>query len=151
MTGSEKQPVHPYACAAYADAFLPDYEPLYLPYSRISILKRTIPGTLYYDALGCYPLSPLFDIGGLEKDWQWLKKENLVSLVLVADPFFCPLEHALKACFDHVLLYKEHYMHDFGIPHAYGRHHRYEVKRAYKAVEIKTLALTDHIEDWIKL
>lgn len=74
-----------YLHPGYASSFTDFGEPVFLENCGGWILKRQIPGTSFYDAMGLYPIFVC-------QKWQELKKDiksltdDLVSLVLVADP-----------------------------------------------------------------
>lgn len=142
---------HPYSSEAYARAFEGLAEPLALPEFGTWILKRAIPGGARYDAAGCYPLTVLQSDANASPDFSRLQGDHLVSLVLVADAFFGPGPEALRRDFDVVRPFKSHYVHDYAGAFGYGRHHRYEVKRARAACEVRPVALTDHLTRWIEL
>jgi len=142
---------HHYASLAYAQAFAPPYELLHLPQSEMYVLKRLIPGTEYYDAMGCYPVVPLVNAEAMASDMEMLKLQDIVSLVLVADSFFCPPEKTLRGMFDHVLAYKEHYLHDFSLARNDNSHHRYEIRQALKQCDVRVIALKDHLDTWCAL
>jgi len=142
---------HPYASKIYANAFLPEYQPVYLATAKTHILKRKIPGTEYFDAIGVYPLCPIAENADLEKDFLDLKKDGIISLVLVADPFFQPQLEKLQKFFSSVSPYKEHYLHDFSLNNNYSKHHRYEIKKAVKLCETRRLVLVDHLDEWYML
>lgn len=142
---------HPYASHEYAKAFAQNLEFIYLEEAKIFVVKRPIPGTSFHDAVGCYPLSPISETGDLDKDFSTLKKHNIISLVLVADTFFSPAQERLRDFFDHVVEFKEHYLCNLSENNEYSSHHRYEVKRALKSLEVRKIDFKDFIEEWIKL
>lgn len=143
--------IHPYNSEAYARAFDGLAQPIALPGLGTWALRRPIPGTARNDAAGCYPLTVLCDLGGAAADFAMLGELGLVSLVLVADGFFGPPADALRACFDLVRPFKSHYVHDYARPFEYGRHHRYEVKRARAACKVSQAALAQHLQEWSAL
>lgn len=144
--------MHPYASEAYAKAFGTNYEPLYLKESECWVLKRQIPGTDCFDAMGCYPLSPIASGAKLEEDFKELRALGLVSLVLVSDPFFRPDPDILSRVFDVAMAYKEHYINDFSLPELYAsKNHRYKVNRAFRDCEIKRIELADYLNEWCAL
>lgn len=142
---------HPYATAAYAKAFGPEYTPVHLEEAQTHILSRAIPGTAHSDAMGCYPLTPIAEEADLEADFSGLRERGLVSLVCVTDPFFRPPLAALEAAFDAARPYKEHFLHDFSQPRDYSKHHRYEVKRGNADCETKIVPYTEYIAEWCVL
>lgn len=54
----------------------------------------------------------------------------------------------LHGCFDIVRPFKTHYAHDYGKPFAYARHHRYEVKLARAALEVRPTPLAHVLAQW---
>lgn len=142
---------HPYSSEAYARAFEGLAEPLALPALGTWILKRRIPGTDRHDAAGCYPLSVLQLPEYRSPDFSRLQEHRLVSLVLVADAFFGPEPEVLRRGFDVVRPFKSHHVHDYSQAFDYGRHHRYEVKRARGACETRPVTLAAHLKEWTGL
>lgn len=142
---------HPYASSIYAHAFAPEYEPLLLNESQTFVLKRPIPGTSYFDAMGCYPLFTSATGANMEKDFAWLREQGIISLVLVTDPFFHRPLAQLEQTFDTVSAYKRHLLHDFTQDRTYSKHHRDRVRVAEKKLDVKRIALTDHMEEWVNL
>ncbi len=142
---------HPYASSVYANSFGSGYEPINMEKAGFYVLKRKIPGTEYYDAMGCYPLT-IFENGvDIEKDLKNLKSHKIISLVGVTDAFFCPEQESLKKQFDHVMPFKEHFINDLGIESEYSKHHRYEVRKAQKLCKTKIIELSDYIKEWYQL
>ena len=142
---------HPYSSTIYANSFGSGYEPVYLDNAELYVLKRKIPGTEYYDAMGCYPLTIFGKNLDLQEDFNNLKSHKIISLVGVADPFFCPEPEELKTQFDHVIPFKEHFINDFSVESEYSKHHRYEVRKAHKLCKTKTISLAEHLKDWYTL
>jgi hypothetical protein len=60
-----------------------------------------------------------------------LRKEDIVSLMLVTDPFFYPPLPALEQHFDKVMAYKEHYLNDFRDPQLYDSKNHHQVPSAF--------------------
>lgn len=143
--------IHPYASEAYAHAFGEVAVPLYLKSARTWVLKRRIPGTEFYDAMGCYPLCVIEPAADLEADFADLRGEGLVSLVLVTDTFFRPDVSRLQAAFDVCKPFKKHYLYDPRAPFAYGKHHRYEVKKAVADCETRVVPFEKHFQEWLGL
>ena len=142
---------HPYADSRYASAFMPAYEPLLMPSVGLHVLKRPIPGSDLYDAMGPYPLSPLRADADLEADFDHLRAQGIVSLVLVSDPFFHPSHESLAGAFDTAALFKEHYIYDFAQPQPFSSHHRYEIRRAAPACDVRVIDLAEHMDAWYAL
>lgn len=142
---------HPYASEAYANTFGGIATPLYLKSSRTWVLKRRIPGTDYYDAMGCYPLCVIAPSADLEADFMDLRGQGLVSLVLVTDTFFRPDLSKLQDAFDVCRPFKRHYLYDPREPFAYSKHHRYEVKRAVAVCETRVVSFAQYFDEWLGL
>jgi hypothetical protein len=141
---------HPYASLEYARSLGHIGEPLAVPEWGGFVLTRPTQEGEYRDAIGPYPLTvltPDADIGeGLER----LKQHGLVSVVLVADPLSRPTG-AIPG-FDLARPFKTHQVHDprFGRPD-YGKHHRYEIRRAERRVDTREIELAEHLADWLSL
>lgn len=142
---------HPYASVEYARAFGTGYEPIYLEASKTCVLKREIPGTRCFDAMGPYPVTPIACGAAMEHDFERLKDSGIVSLVLVTDPFYHPPEKQLRRHFDYVRPYKQHFIADSSRPPGISKHHAYEVRRAAKSCETRSITLTDFLDDWCDL
>lgn len=128
-----------YAHGDYA-ASLADYgTPHPLPRSGGWILERPIEGSTYRDAMGCYPLFACRDWTRVREDIEELRGE-LVSLVLVTDPFGDYTPDALRDCFqDLAVPFKEHYVTDLTRPpHAFVHpHHQRNARRASREVRVE--------------
>lgn len=104
-----------YAHRNYARGFLEFGEPLYLPASKGWVIKREIPGTNHFDAMGCYPVFSCENWNRLKEDIESLENQ-LVSITLVTDPFADVPCEALKDIFPVCFPFKEHYITDFSQP-----------------------------------
>jgi hypothetical protein len=140
---------HPYASAAYAQSLAHAGEAFAVPEWGGHVLVRPTPDGAGRDAMGPYPLTALpadADLtGGLER----LAKAGLVSVVLVLDDRLRPAREALETAFGFVRPFKPHYLHGRGLgPVAYGKHHRYELKRALARVEAREIVLAEHLAEW---
>jgi len=117
------------------------------------ILIRQIPGTGHRDATGCYPLFSCKDWGQLHEDLRELESE-VVSLVLVTDPF-CGVQSAyLKRCFDIVRPFKTHYITDLSRPleDLVDKRHQQKVRKSLKQMEVEVcLEPVKYLDDWLKL
>jgi hypothetical protein len=143
--------IHPYASETYANAFREIAASVFLKSSRTWVLKRRIPGTDLYDAMGCYPLCAIEPSADLEADFVDLRSQGLVSLVLVTDTFFRPDVSRLQEAFDVCKPFKKHYLYDPRAPFAYGKHHRYEVKKAAADCETRVVPFEKHFQEWLAL
>ncbi len=127
-----------YASRAYAGSLSEFGEPIHLTRCNGSLLKRKIPGTPSYDAMGCYPLFFCEDWPGLAADLVALPKE-IASVSIVADPFGNYSRELLENTFDVVNPYKEHYIVDLERPteEIGTRHHRKQARLALKDIRVE--------------
>jgi hypothetical protein len=125
-----------YLHGAYAAALKEFGTPIYLPSCNGWVLERSIPGSTYRDAMGCYPLFCCQSWNGISEDLRSLAG-HLVSLVLVADPFGDYKEAELRAAFDIVNPFKEHLVVDLCARQGMSRHHRYYARRALRFVTLE--------------
>jgi hypothetical protein len=139
-----------YLHSDYAKSLSEFGRPRLLPASRGWILERPIPGSTSYDGTGCYPLFCCAEWQGVAEDVNGLA-DDLVSVVLVADPLGDHSLELLRGAFDRVVPYKEHFVVETGRPLAefVRRSHRARANRALKdvAVELCTEPLA-FIDDW---
>lgn len=126
-----------YLHPGYAESLAEFGTPFELPRCKGWILKRQIPGSSYYDGIGCYPLFTCQDWSKLHFDLKSLENE-LVSLSLVADPFGKYDLAYLCRCFDKAIPFKEHYIVDFSYPIdiIVSRSHRATVRRALRNIDV---------------
>lgn len=140
--------IHPYATKAYARSLAHAGAPLPVPEWSSHVLVRPDPR----DAMGPYPLTVIAPGADLAAGLERLAAAGLTSAVLVLDDRLRPPLDALEAVFDLVRVFKPHYIHDRRLgPPVYGKHHRYELKRALARVEAREIALADHLPAWIAL
>lgn len=143
---------HPYASLAYARSLSHIGQPLAVPEWGGHVLTRSTPHGERRDAVGPYPLTLLSSDSDLPAGLEGLKAGGLVSVVIVLDAAGAPSAGALTAAFDFVRPFKTHHVHDRRLgPPAYGKHHRYEIRRAQARVEAREIALGDHLPDWAGL
>jgi hypothetical protein len=138
----------------YAWSFSEFGKPRYLERSGGWILVRPIPGGGGQDAMGCYPLCCCSNWAGLQADLEELEGE-LVSLVLVTDPFGNWTRDVLERCFpDNLTPFKTHFVVDLSPAGAaaISKHHRDHVRRALRSVSVRVEeqpAAT--LADWLRL
>ena len=127
-----------YASRGYAESLSKFGELLHLPRSGGYLLKRQIPGTNHYDAMGCYPLFCCEDWSVLPADLADLPEE-IVSVSLVANPFGNYSKKQLEGCFDVVNPFKVHYIVDLdhGIEKIGTRHHRKQARSALEDIQVE--------------
>jgi hypothetical protein len=100
-----------YSSALFAEVYRNFGRPRPLPACGGTVLVRPIAGVELTDAMGCYPLFSCQRWNRLHEDMDELERE-CVSLVLVADPFAPVGEAELRRLFDHVVLFKHHFIAD---------------------------------------
>jgi hypothetical protein len=141
-----------YAHPLYASSLSEFGQPLKLPRCGGWLLRRRIPGSDASDATGCYPLFACRDWSRLGEEVDRL--EDLVSLVLVTDPFGGFDREELGRHFDDVRFFKSHFVVDLTTPveRIASRHHRYYARRALRALEIeRQWRPIDLLDDWTAL
>lgn len=104
-----------YLNEGYAMSFSDYGLPRFLAHSGAWVLERQIPRTQHRDAMGCYPIFCCPNWDGLAEDFRAFE-DQWVSLVLVTDPFSGMTAEWLARIFDHVLLFKEHFVADLSAP-----------------------------------
>ena len=137
----------------YAQSFQEFGQPRELPHCGGWILERLIPGTPYKDAMGCYPLFICRDLHNLHNDLAGLVHE-LVTLILVTDPFADIDVTYLKNCFDLVKEFKYHYIANLSQPIAnfVNKHHRYYARKSLREIEVEVChEPSRYIGEWINL
>jgi hypothetical protein len=142
-----------YANADYAASLAEFGSPHLLPSSGGWILERPIPGTSHRDAMGCYPLFACREWLGLRDDIANLGEE-IVSLVLVTDPFGDYTEESLRHAFkDVVLPFKEHFIVDLAAsPESFvHQHHRRNARKALESVSVEQCSAAESVQEWIGL
>ena len=137
----------------YADSFSEFGILIELNKSNGRLLKRLIPETPFYDAMGCYPLFACSDWKGLPSDILKLS-DDLVSVSLVTDPFGNYTENELTQTFDCVLQSNDHFVFDYSktIHESISKSRREQAKRALKdvVVDIQVSPNID-VEEWSNL
>lgn len=128
-----------YSHPDYAASLAQFGEPRLLPTCGGWILERPIPGSEARDAMGCYPIFSCHDWSQLAPDLQRVE-DDLVSLVLVTDPFGNHSEELLARAFpDLVLRFKEHLVADLrSSPKSFvTSHHQYYARKALEKVTVE--------------
>jgi hypothetical protein len=124
--------------------------PRELPESRGWILERSIPGTDYCDAMGCYPLFACQNWRALAADLDSLESEY-VSVSMVLDPFGEFERTDLEEAFDLVRPYKDHLITSLRAP-SISAHHRYYARRSLRKINVEVCSSPDQFADeWIEL
>lgn len=143
-----------YAGRRYAESLSEFGTPRELPCSRGWILRRSIPGSSFHDAIGCYPVFACEEWAALPDDLKRLENE-LVSLCIVTDPLGEYDPDELRDCFtDRVVPFKEHFVVDLSLPleKSVTRHHRYYAGKSLRrgTVEIAT-SPSSLLDEWCLL
>jgi hypothetical protein len=140
---------HPAYCAALREFGTPQR----LPHSNAWMLVRDIPRSEERDAMGCYPLFACANWDALPDDLEALRGE-LVSLVLVTDPFGHVDQGALAGCLDVLRPFKEHLVVDLGrAPDSFvSPHHQRNARKAAALVQVERCEdPAAHAREWISL
>lgn len=127
-----------YIGRAYAQSLSEFGEVIDLPRSGGCLLKRVIPGTNLFDAMGPYPLFCCNDWTALPQDIEDLANE-CVSVALVTDPFGNHNQEVLKQSFDIINPFKKHFVVELNRPIAEigSKHHRKTALNALKKIQIE--------------
>jgi len=143
-----------YLHPSYAEALAELGTPLELPRSAGWILKRQIPGSPHFDAMGCYPLFACRDWSQLGADLDDLGND-LVSLSAVSDPFGGYDVARLQQCFgDVVRPYKQHFVVDLSRPMGtiVSNHHWRYSQKALGNVDVRECKEPIRfLSEWIEL
>lgn len=142
-----------YAHARYAGSLREFGEPRELPRCGGWIIVRPIPGTPFKDATGCYPLFCCRNWRRLHEDLRRIGTD-IVSLVLVADPFSGIDKAYLEHCFDFVRPFKTHYLTELMHPleNVVSRNYRYNVRKSLKAMDVEICSQpAKYLSEWVRL
>ncbi len=137
----------------YAASLAEFGSPLPLSLSGGWLLRRRIGRTESFDAMGPYPMFACRDWSRLDEDLSGFAAD-LVSVVLVADPFAGESAENLEKTFDHVVRFKDHYVAELTTPpEAFVRpSHRAHARRALRSLEVDVYDRPwEHIDDWVRL
>jgi len=151
----QNAPVPPrgYLHPLYAQSFSEMGTPLYLPKCGGWLIKREIPGTDYYDAMGPYPLFFCQDWEALTEDLSGLA-DQLVSVTLVVGPLVDFPEAAYEAYFEIFTPYKDHYLLDLEMPlnKSISKNKRRNARRALRELDVQLQVAPDvDLDEWVKL
>jgi len=142
-----------YSHPLYAQSLHEFGEPRQLPRCGGWIIVRTIPGTPYKDAMGCYPLFGCRDWTRLCEDLDEVGSD-LISLAIVPDPFLGIDPAFLGRCFDVVKPFKVHYIADLSQPLTsfISKSHRMHARESLEVMDVEVCwQPTKYLDDWIRL
>ena len=137
----------------YAQSFSNIGTPIFLPKSKGWLIKRRIPGTDHFDAMGPYPLFFCENWENLTDDFSALKND-LVSISVVVEPLSAPALPQLKLAFDFVNDYKTHYLLNLSKPvaGAISKSARKNARRALRGLHVLTdIAPNIDLDEWDNL
>jgi len=137
----------------YAQSFSAIGTPIFLPKSKSWLIKRQIPGTPYFDAMGPYPLFTCENWNRLNEDIESLD-DQLVSLSLVTDPFLNIKYESLKKIFPICYPFKDHFITDFSQPLEFSvtKRTRKHARIALKEIHVEHCPNPiRHLEAWTLL
>lgn len=142
-----------YSSREYAASLSEFGDPQKLSHCGGWILARDIPNSPHKDAMGCYPLFSCKDWSRINLDIKALNDE-LVSLVLVTDPFGDFNPQKLANIFDLCFFFKDHYVTDLSLPIEKSIRKRSR-KYALKALRMLTvehcLQPEPYLDEWLDL
>ena len=142
-----------YLHANYANSFESFGTPHYLPEAQGWLLKRPIPHSTRWDAMGCYPIFTCKNWRQLGAELETLKGE-LVSVMLVTDPLGNFEPGDLHATFPDLWRpYKDHFIVDLQPPlgRSINAHHRRNVRQALSQVVVECCPPTTVFDEWVTL
>ncbi len=144
--------IHPYATEAYARSLSHWGEAVHVPEWGCHVIVLHTPGTLDAsggkDAAGTYPLAIISQGADLAGGLERLRRLGMVSVTLALDEFHRPPLDVLRKHFHVVNPFKTHHIHRNSASFAYGKHHRYEVRRALKQVSVRPFDLGSYLPQW---
>lgn len=143
---------HPYASEAYVGGLAHIGVPFAVPEWGGHVLVRPTPCGTREDAAGPYPLTVMTPDADVAAGLARLRAAGLVAVVLVLDDRLRPPMALLTGATATLRRFKSHHVHDRSLgPFAYGKHHRYEIRRARTRVTVAEITLADHLPDWERL
>lgn len=118
------------------------------------LLKRSIPESNVYDAMGCYPLFSCLNWERLYRDLDELK-DQWVTVSFVTDPFAVISAPKLNQFFKDVCVpFKEHFVIDLSLQRGtyVSNHHKRYTKKALNKVEFKICEQPEeNLKEWVDL
>lgn len=145
--------VEGYLNPLYVQSFSEIGEPIFLPRSKGWLVKRQIPGTKYFDAMGPYPLFFCERWDQLPNDLEEIRDE-ILSFSFVIGPFEEFNFEDYKSYFDICRLYKKHYIYDTKIPleTSVNKYSQRDARRALRDVDIDLVVAPQiNLDEWVNL
>lgn len=137
-----------YSQLQYAESLSQIGKAFHVPAWGTSVLLRKINET-EIDATGVYPIAAIRPNANFEDGLAYLREHKLISIVLVVDDFHRPALKSMQKQCDLFKKFKTHYLYRPELGKLeYDRHHRYEIKKAFKNVQVKKLALKNFLPEW---
>lgn len=139
---------HPYATLEFGKSLSHIGDPIYISEWGTTVLARDC-GDGYRDAIGTYPIVAFGRDADIEAGLDRLEDLGFVSIVFVIDDVHRPDLAMLRRYFDIVRLFKTHYLYDRSLSTKdFSKHHRYEVRRAFRCLRVEKLTLSDNLDAW---
>ena len=138
---------------SYAESFSKIGQPIFLPKSKGWIIKRQIPHTKFFDAMGPYPLFFCENWDSLPDDLIALQNQ-IISMSFVIGPFQEFSINKYQSFFETFFEYKDHFIIDTRLPlnQFISRGRRKKTRRSLKdvTVDIKIAPSID-LDEWYDL
>jgi hypothetical protein len=139
-----------FATSEYASAF--GFDTIDVAEWQTSLLIRAIPGTTWFDALGCYPVTVFRPGSDLPGGRERLRQAGLVTVALVPDPMTSPPPAFLAETFEICRPFKTHYLIDRQAgPVRFAKNHRWSVRQSAKYCSFESVDLLQNLDVWLKL
>lgn len=128
----------------YAKSFSEIGEPIFLPNSGGWLIKRLIPGTTFFDAMGPYPLFLCKNWDMVTDDLEQLK-HDLISVTFVIPPLIKFPVDLYQSYFDRFFAYKDHYLLDLSLPvdQVISTGRRKDARRALRNLVVDVVSATN--------
>jgi hypothetical protein len=138
---------HLLASRAYAVGLAGAAAVLEVPAWGSHVVRRTVRDSLE-DAAGVYPLSVFEAPRDLPAGLAQLAGVGFVSVVMAPDPLLTDPGELARA-FAVLRPYKTHHLIDpAGGPFAPDKHHRYEIRRAWRSCTVERVSLEAYLDEW---
>ncbi len=143
-----------YQSSQYAFSMAEFGRPRRLNRSEGWILEREIPGSTLRDAMGCYPLFSCRNWEELPADLRELESD-LISLVLVTDPFGAYDAAFLERCFNcGAVPFKHHHVVELGrsVEQIVSPDHRRKARKAFGQLTVEWIEdPAKFLDEWVAL